>query len=347
MGGFLENEMQQQPPALPPPAIVMQLLLGRFVSQAIGAAAHFGYADHLAQGPKTGAELAALSKTHAPSVDRLLRALASLGVFAESEGRWVNTPLSETLREGVPGSVRATALFFNHEVHVQAWLGLRHAVETGDSGFIRMHGKSAWRLVEERPDLGDLFNAAMTSLSFAVSHAVVEAYDFAGVETLCDAGGGHGLLLSRILETHPKMKGILFDLPQVVAGAENVLGKSPARGRAEIVGGDFFASVPSAGAYIMKSILHDWSDADSVRILKNIHAAAPAGARLLLVESVIQPGNGPDLGKLIDLEMLVVTDGGRERTEQEWHSVLAEGGFELERVVPTKSPQSVIEARKR
>lgn len=333
----------QQPP---PPAVVTQMLLGRWVSQAIGAAAKFGYADQLAEGPKTADELGKLTRTHGPSVFRLLRGLASVGIFTESDGRWSNTPLSDTLREGVQGSVRAMALFVNHEVHIKSWLGLWHAVQTGKSGFVHMHGKNAWEFIEENPDVGEIFNAAMTSFTSTIAHAVVEAHDFAGVEQLCDVGGGHGMLLTTILEKHASMRGILFDLPHVVAGAGAVLGKSAAAKRCEIVGGDFFRSVPAAEAYISKHVLHDWSDNDAIRILKRIHESAPAGARLFLVEGVIRPGNEPDMAKIVDLEMLVVTDGGRERTEKEWAGLLAEGGFELGKVVPTKSPACVLEATK-
>jgi len=329
---------------LPPSAVIMQMLFGRFVSQAIGTAAKLKLADHLSSGPRTFEQLAKDANAHPPSVYRLLRALASLGVFAEQEhGRFANTPLSEALRDQ-PGSVRPMALFFNDASHLKAWTALDYSVTTGACGFEKAHGSSTWDYVSSHADVSEIFNNAMTSLSAQFAPAVAMGYDFSGIATLVDIGGGHGTLLGTILGRHPALRGVLFDLPHVVAGAPKQLASMGVTERCEVVGGDFFKQVPTGDAYVMKHIIHDWDDARSIEIMKTIHRAAKPGAKLLLVESVIKPGNTPDMGKILDLEMLVVTQGGRERTEAEYRALFEAAGFKLERLVPTMAPVTVLEA---
>lgn len=330
----------------PPPARMLQLIVGRFVSHAIGVAAHYDFATHLVAAPTTADALAARTGTDARSVHRLLRALASVGVFAETApGTFVNTPLSETLRSDRPDSSRALALFMNHDIHVRTWLGLAHSVKTGENATEHVHGQRVWDLLAGNPSFAQTFNDAMTSLSGSIAQAVVTAYDFQGIDELVDVGGGHGFLLSSILAAHPSMRGVLFDLPSVVEGAGELLRARGMASRIRIAGGDFFEGVPASDAYIMKHILHDWSDADATRILATIRRAARPGARLLLAESIIRSGNEPDPGKLMDLEMLVFTTGGLERTEEHWRALLGGAGFRLDRVVPTPSMVCVIEAR--
>jgi SAM-dependent methyltransferase len=333
-------------PQPPPPAVMMQMLVGRWTSHALGAAAKFRYADHLAGGPKSADELAKLTGTHGPSVFRLLRALASLGVFSETEpGTFANTPLSETLRNDVPGSMAAMALFLNHPVHIQAWTELPYGVKTGESAFEHAHQAKPWDYLARHPDVAPVFNDAMTAFSAMVGGAVVEAYDFSGIGTLVDVGGGHGGLLTGILQKNPSLRGVLFDLPPTVGDAARALvERSGTADRCQIVGGDFFESVPSGDAFVLKAIIHDWSDVDSIRILKNVHRASKPGAKVLLVEAPIRPGNDPDLGKLVDLEMLIMTNGGRERTDKEYVALFEASGFALARVIPTRSPVAIIEA---
>jgi len=332
--------------APPPPAVLMQMVMGRWVSQAIGAAAQVGLADQLPPGETRSADaLAAATSAHGPSVYRLLRALASVGIFAEGPaGSFTHTPLSALLRDDTPGSLKPMALFMSTPEHVGAWIELQHSVRTGGCAFVKAHGQAPWDYLREHPALGEIFNNAMTSFSAMAAGAVVQAYDFSGIGTLADIGGGHGFLLGSILAARPEMRGILFDLPQVVEGAGPTLARFGVSERVTRQGGDFFASVPKADAYIIKHILHDWSDADSVRILSSVRAAAPAGARVLIVELVVEPRPGPDLAKLLDLEMLAVTTGGRERTEPEWNAVLTQAGLRLSRIVPTMSPHKVLEA---
>lgn len=331
----------------PPPMMLMQMITGRWVSQAIGAAAQTNLADHLPRGETRSAdELAAAAGAHGPSVYRLLRALVSVGVFTEATpGRFAHTPLSELLRDDTPGSVKPVALFFSTPEHVKAWIELAHSVRTGGSGFVKAHGAPPWEYLREHPEMGEIFNNAMTSLSAQAAGAVAQAYDFSGIGTLADVGGGHGLLLGTILASRPDMRGILFDLPPVVAGAAPTLAKLGVASRVTTQGGDFFAAAPKgADAYVLKHILHDWSDDDCVRILDTIRAAAAPTARVLIVEMVIEAGPAPDFGKLLDLEMLVVTTGGRERTEPEWRALLARSKLSLSRVVPTMGPHKVLEA---
>lgn len=323
----------------------MQMLVGQMIAQAIGAAARYGFADHLADGPKSADELAALTGTHRPSVYRLLRALAASGIFVEGEGgRFANTPLSDALRTGVPGSARNFAPFFTADFHVKAWLGLEHTVKTGESSFEHIHGESFWSYLQARPDRSSMFDNTMTAITVQWAAAALEEYDFSGIKTLVDVGGGRGWLMASILTKYAEIQGVVFDQPHVVEGARELLEASGVADRCRLVGGDFFKEVPEADAYVMKSIIHDWSDEESVAILSTVARAAKPGAKLLLFEAVLKPGNEPDLMKLIDLEMLVLMNGGRERTEEEFEDILRRSGFTLTRVVATSGAMQVVEA---
>ncbi len=333
--------MMQAPPSLPPPVQLLQMItVGRMTAQAIGVAARLDFATQIGDGKKTAAELAQACGCNVDGVYRVLRALASVGLFTEAEGGFRNTPLSSTLRDG-PMSSRPLALFFCHEAHVKAWIGLDHSVRTGGSGFEHVLGKSPFELAASDPEIGKVFNDAMTAFSAAMGPAIAEACDLSGIDQLVDLGGGHGQLLATILSRYPTMRGILFDLPQVVAGAKSVI--EPMANRIEVIAGDFFREVPAAPAYIMKNVLHDWSDADALRILQTIHRAARPNARVILAEAVLQPGNDPDIAKFMDLEMLVA-GGGRERDLSQWTDLLRDGGFRLERTIPTTSPAVLLEA---
>ena len=333
------------PPTPPPPIQVLEMItVGRMTAHAIGIAARLDLPTRLADGPLPVAELARCTGSDASALHRVLRALASVGVFSEREPGWFgNTPLSEALRADVPGSARDLALFFCHDVHVQAWLGLDHSVRTGESGFAHVHGAPPFDYVRAHPEVSSLFDGAMTAFSATFGPAIAGAYDFGAIDRLVDVGGGQGRLLCSILGEHPTVRGVLFDLPHVVAGAGAVIEAAGMTSRIAVVGGDFFDAVPSAGAYLAKNVLHDWNDGDAVRILQAIHRAAEPGARLLVAEAVLEPGNDRDMVKFMDLEMLV-TGGGRERTADEWTSVLRAGGFRLDRAIPTPSPLRLLEA---
>jgi O-methyltransferase len=228
----------------------------------------------------------------------------------------------------------------------RAWSELSYSTQTGHPGFERVYGKAFFDYLAENPDPSRVFNDAMTSFSASISAAVIEAYDFTGITKLVDVGGGHGVLLASILEKYPEMRGVLFEAPFVVEGAGDAITARGLAGRCEVVGGDFFASVPEGGdAYIMKHIIHDWDAEHALTILQNCHRAMTRNGKLLVVEMVIPEGNAPSLGKLLDLEMLLLLHS-YERTEAEYCALFKRAGFRLAKIVPTRMPHSVIEARR-
>ena len=321
------------------------LIFGAWTAKAIHAAAVLGIADHLESGPKTVAELAGLVGAHAPSLYRLLRAVASVGIFEEDgQGRFAQTTLGAGLRSGGPGSLRDTAISMLDPGHDRCWDDILHSLRTGEVACDHVFGTGIWDYYRAHPEEARAFNGAMTGLSEMVGGAVVEAYDFAPFGTIVDVAGGQGSLLSQILRASPKARGVIFDAPRVVEGAGPNLEAAGVADRVERVGGDFFESVPTGGdLYTLKWIVHDWDDERSVAILKNCRRAMGPGAKLLLLEAVIPPGNAPMLAKFLDLNMMVIT-GGKERTEREFADLLAAAGFRLTRVIPTKSPVAVVEA---
>ena len=330
-------------PPLPPEAVISQMIFGKWVAMALSVAAKLRVADTLAAGPKAVAELAEKTGTHAPSLYRLLRALASVGVFAEdAEGRFCQTPLSEVLRSDVPGSMRAVADYCGADWSWRPWGKLLESVRTGRTAFDDVFGEQAFEYLAKHPAESAVFNEGMTGFSLQESPAVAEAYDFSPFGTVVDVGGGHGHLLCTILKKYPGPRGVVFDAPHVVEGAAPRIAEAGLSDRCRALGGDFFRSVPAGDAYVMKHIIHDWADDKATTILRNCRAAANPGAKLLLVEMVISPGNEPSPGKLLDLEMLVIASG-KERTEAEYAELLAGAGWKLTRIEATKSATSVIE----
>ncbi len=332
---------------LPPEAVLMQMVGGVFVSQAVSLAAKLGIADLLAAKPKTVSELAAETMTHERSLYRLLRCLASVGVFAESDPKVFElTPLAGLLRADAPNSMRDAAIFMGEQWHWRVYGEMQYSVQTGKPAWGRVHGAEVFDYFGGHPEEAEIFNRAMTNLSLMAVPAIVEAYDFSGINTLADIAGGHGLLLAGVLKANPEVKGMLFDMPSVIEGATALLEREGVAGRVELARGNFFESVPAgADAYMMKHIIHDWDDERCVAILKNIHRVLPESGKVLIVEMVIAPGNEPHFGKIQDMEMLV-SPGGIERTESEYAELLAGAGFKLTRVIPTKSPLSIVEAVK-
>lgn len=336
-------------PAPPAPAVLMQIIASSWVTQLVGAFARYSLADKLADGPKTAEELAAGTNLHAPTLYRALRALAGVQVITQdADNRFGLTPVSELLRSDVPGSMRGLAILINHESHWNAWGKIDFSLETGLPAFDHIYGTDFFTHCLAHPDHLQVFNEAMTSLSGSNHAALVDAYDFSGIETLMDVGGCHGTLLGAILSRNPNMKGILFDLPHVVSGATPVLEKWGVTDRVQTCGGDFFEALGGpVDACILSTVIHDWDDERSLRILRNCHKAVRPGGKLLLSEIVIPEGGTPFPGKLSDINMLVMTPGGRERTEAEYRTLFAEAGFELTRIVPTASLMSVIEGVRR
>ena len=330
---------------LPPSVRLHQLMAGHWVSQAIYVVAKLGVADHLAPAPQPVASLARAVDAHPQALHRLMRALASVGLFTEvAPAQYGLTPIGQFLRTGVPGSLRALGLVVT-ELDWQPWGQMLHTVKTGETAFLRVHGESAFEYFAKHPDTGRMFNDAMTDFVAQNIRAVIAAYDFTSLSTIVDIGGGHGTLIAAILEASPSSRGVIFDLPAVIEGAAREVKARGLADRCTCVGGDFFESVPGGGdGYLLASIVHDWDDQASAAILRSCRKAMPDGARLLLVEMVIPPGDVPFFGKLLDLEMMVCF-GGRERTETEYRELLSAGGFELVRIVSTQAPASIIEAR--
>lgn len=331
---------------MPPPVFILQMAMGAIMTQALGVAAKLGIADLLADGKKPVDELASASEAHAPSLYRILRSLASTGVFVETAPRvFANTQVSNLLRSDVPGSMRNGVIFMAEPWHYNVWGNMLHSARTGETAWKATHGQEVFDWFPSHPEESEIFNRAMTDMSAGAAPAVVAAYDFSGINVLADIAGGHGLLLAQILKSNSEMKGILFDMDHVIAGADEMLETQGVADRVEKVSGDFFKEVPSADAYIMKHIIHDWDDERSIKIMQSIHRAMIGDGKVLLIEMVIPEGNDPHPGKILDLEMLT-SPGGLERTEAEYASLFERAGFRLNRIIPTFSPFSVIEAVK-
>jgi len=324
---------------------VLELLTGAWTAQAIYVAVKLGIPDELARGPLPAGEVASKVNANPDAVYRLMRALAARGVLRHCrDGTFKLTSIGKALRTGTPGSVRDFALFLGHPLRWEDWGNLLYSVQTGKPSVDKLRGMPFFEYVDTDADLAEAFNNAMTAGSEFAIYAVLAAYDFSGYRKIVDVGGGHGRLLSMILAKATVTRGALYDLPAVVDGAGPELTKAGVGARCEVVGGSFFDSVPEgADAYLMKTILHDWNDDDSLKILANIRSAIAPDGKLVLLESVLPERSSSDLGLLIDLEMLVAV-GGRERTHTEWAYLLSRAGFRLNRVVHTATPTSIVEA---
>ncbi|MEJ7588195.1 MAG: methyltransferase [Ferruginibacter sp.] len=329
---------------LPQPVQLMQMLFGFAASRAIGFAAELGIADLVKEEAKSAEELAQQTGMHSRSLYRLLRACASVGVFREDDSKRFNlTPLAQPLLTEVPGSLRAFATMINTDWQFQTWAHLPYSIETGKPAFNKVHGMSSFDYFWSHEKAGKTFNDAMTSNSAFSSAAVLDAYDFSGINTLVDVGGGHGLLLASILQKYPTLHGILFDMPAIVEQAKELIDSYGVSDHCERMGGDFFSAIAAQGdAYIMKHIIHDWDDEQCITILKNCRNTMTPGGKVLVVEMIIPGGNEPSIGKFIDLQMLLYLPGC-ERTEAEYRILFDKAGLQLTRIVPTMSPFRIIE----
>jgi hypothetical protein len=325
---------------------VLQVATGYMASSCLYAAITLDVADHLKNGPKNMAELAAATDANEDALYRVLRVLASLGIFDEVAPRkFALTPAADLLRTDVPGSLRGMAVFLPDPMHYRIYGNVMHSLATGKPAADYTLGMPVFQYLEKDQAYSHVFNDAMTAMSAPVAGAAIEAYDFNDIGLLVDVAGGHGEVLMSILRACPSVKGIVADLGHVVDGAKPRIAKAGLADRMQAVACDFFQSVPAGGdAYIMKHIIHDWDDERASTILKNIATAMGAKkGRVILLESVIAAGNTPDFGKFIDIEMLLFP-GGRERTADEFQSLFERSGFRMTKVVPTKSPLSVVEA---
>jgi hypothetical protein len=329
--------------------VLYQLATGHYVSRAISLAAELGIADYLGEGPRDAGSLAAATGTHAPSLRRVLRLLVSVGVLTEeADGRFGLTALGNCLRREAPGSFRATALLFGGPLVLNAWGALLHCVRTGEPAFRHLYGTAdPFEYFEQHPEEAAIFDEAMASFARQAATAVAAAYDFSAMSQVVDVGGGNGALLIGILQAFPSLHGVVFDLPRTTEAARRQIAASGLDGRCTAVGGDFFQSVPAGGdAYILKHVIHDWDDERATAILRTCRRAMNGRGKLLIVEAVYPPRIEESYsGRMFasnDVNMLVAT-GGRQRSEPEFHALLAAAGFRLARIVATQALSSVIE----
>lgn len=329
-------------PDTPPSQVILQMLTGYWVSQALYVAAKLRIADLVKDGPKAVTDLAHACGAHGPALHRLLRMLASVGVFAEdSQGRFSSTPLAQCLVDG-PGSQRDAALMMGEE-HYRCWGELEYSIRTGKTAFDHIFGKPIFDYLSQHPEQAKTFDAAMSGIHGPETQAMLEAYNFSGIGTLVDIGGGNGSVLCATLQRYPNLRGILYDLPGVIERAQRNIDLAGLTPRCQTIGGSFFDAVPPGGdAYLMRHIIHDWTDEQSLTILRHCRQVMGQGTRLLLVESVIPPGNEPSFAKQLDVNMLVIP-GGQERTEHEYRELFQAAGFRLARIVPTRMEIAVIE----
>jgi hypothetical protein len=330
----------------PPPLALFRMIGGFYVSRAIYVMARLGIADALSGGPLDADELAKRSKTHAPSLRRVLRLLVTADVLTENDkGRFALTAIGDCLRADVPGSMRAPALLFGG-ITERAWGELLYSVETGEPAFRQVFGKDSFAYLADHPEEAANFEAAMGAFTAPTAAVVAAAYDFADVRRVVDVGGGNGALLIAILKAHPSLKGTLFDLPQVIERARPRLIELGLADRCEGVGGDFLADVPGGGdAYLLKHVIHDWDDDRAAAILRNCRRAMTPAAKLLIVEGVYPPcidqSEASRRAAANDVNMLVCT-GGRQRSESEFRSLFGAAGFTLSRIITTDLPYASI-----
>jgi hypothetical protein len=330
-----------------PPAHVqvIQMATGYVLSRAIYAAARLGLADLLAEGPKSADALASSTGTHAPSVYRLMRTLASMGYFKETEDhRFALAELGAALKSDAPGAARSSVLALAGSWIWKAWDEFMYSVETGETAFDKVFGVSLFGYLAQHPEEAKLFGEAMIGFHGAEPPAVAEAYDFKSIATLVDIGGGTGNLLGTVLRRHKHLKGTVYDLAHVVPEALKNFRTWGLADRASAEPGSFFESVPAgADAYLLSHVIHDWDEEKCLAILRNCRAAMRDSARLLIIEYVLPDGNEPHVGKMLDLVMLTVP-GGMERSERQYRELLAKAGLHVTRILPTASQVSVIEA---
>lgn len=324
-----------------PEESIMSFILGKFISKPIHVAAELGVADILAEGPKSVSDLAEITGTKAGLLFRLLRSLASVGIFVQlDDGRFDLTPQAECLRTG---AMRSIALMFLSDWHDKAWGSLSDCLKTGHPAFELAHGCRIFDWFAENPEAAAIFNEA-NAVKAAVSHrAIIQSYDFSAIGCLTDVGGGYGALLAEILLAHPSMTGMVAERPLVVGRAEKYLEAKGLTGRAGVVSCDFFKKIPpGSDAYLLSHVLHDWDDEACLLILENCRKAMAGESRLLVAENIVPPGNAFSLAKLMDLEVLVM-GGGKERTAEEFRMIFQTAGFDLIRTVPAGNNLFLLE----
>ena len=336
------NEKENE---IPVQAQMLQFITNFWTSRAVYIVAKLGIADLLQSGPKTAEELAQATETDPSSLYRIMRALASVGLFqVGTDRRFALTAMSETLVTGAPGSVRWFMISELGQEHFPAWGNLMHSVKTGEIAFDNFFGMDIWKYFAQNPEDAAVFNDSMSGMTAAANEAILSLFDFSNFKTVVDVGGGHGGLITTILKANPNARGILFDAPQVVDGASPKLEQAGVADRCDVVAGDFFKAVPAGGdAYVMKWIIPDWEDEKAITILKNCRAQMKPNGRLIIVDCVVPEGNEPHFAKTFDLNMMVMT-GGKERTAAEFEKLVSAAGFKLLQVIPTELPTGIVVA---
>jgi ubiquinone/menaquinone biosynthesis C-methylase UbiE len=330
-----------KPAELPPHVQMMKFILGKWISKPIYIVAELGIADILSDGPKSIEELASISKTHKQSLYRVMRALACLGIFAETDDcKFEMTSLAECLKTG---ALRPISLMMHSAWHDRAWDHLLESVKTGEKAFDTVHGMPAFEWFEENPSAQTIYNDANAIKAITSHSAIIDAYDFTEMSSLTDIGGGNGALMAEILKANPSLCGVVADRASVVSSAKDLIRDQRLEPRCQVVSCDIFNEVPSGSdAYLMSHILHDWDDDRCLMILKNCYRVMRPETKLLIVEAIIPEGNEFSIAKLLDLEVFVM-GGGRERTEDEFRDLFESAGFELSKIIPTQESISIIE----
>lgn len=327
---------------------LMQLASGYMMTAALYTVTKLNIPDLLKDGARTVADLAIETGSDEDALYRVIRALVSAGVFEEISPRTFALPASsQALLSDVEGSIRDLILWLGNQFHFKVWSELPYSVATGKPSVDYVYGKAAFEAINEHPEVAYDFNTAMACISNHLAPAVLEAYDFSGINTLMDIAGGHGAVLCEVLKQYPRMKGILLDMPSVVEEAKFLICSEKMDHRCIPIAGDFFKNVPlGADAYYMQHIIHDWDDEHALKILQNVRQAMHGYVerKLIVVDCVLPENSEPHFGKLVDLEMLLMP-GGRERNEREWRELFAKAGFQITRIVPTRGADSIIEAR--
>lgn len=341
-----QQEKHGVPTASPPQfTILLGMVGGVRLAKAMHVAVQLGIPDLVDADPVSAKSLAEQTGMHEKSLYRLLRAIASIGIFKEvAPTQFVATDLSRYLRRDYPDTMRDMVLMMFTDSDWEAWERLDYSVRTGRSAFEYVHGVDCWTYMATHPEEYAVFNRAMTAISDATNEPIVRAYNFSSIPVLADIGGGHGKLLATILQAHPSMQGILFDCPPVIEDAGKFINGTDVADRCQLVGGNFFEEVPAgADAYLLKHVLHDWDDEACRKILSTCSKVMRADAKLLIAEQVLPPINAPVGTVSADLSMLV-GPGGCERTEQEYRTLLEASGFCVTGIYPTHVLHSVIEA---
>ena len=333
---------------LSPSAAMLQMIAGFRISRAIYVAAKLGLADLVKDGPKSSEELAQATGMHAPSLYRIMRVLASAGIFTQDqEGLFSLNPLAATLQSDIPGSLRASALTVMGDEAYQTWGEIMHSVRTGEAAFEHVYGMDIWQYRVKHPEVAKIFDEAMANNIELFNVAVLAGYPFSMFKNVVDVGGGDGSFLIALLKANPEMKGVLFDLPHVAEKAKQRIIEAGLSSRCEVVGGDVFTAVPPNGdAYVLSRVVNSFENERAVEILKTCRQAMRAKSKLLLVQRVLP--DRPEQSSLsqaavtMDLAMMVNT-GGRERTEAEHQDLLAASGFQVLKIIATESEMSVVE----